>query len=816
MAAPRPAPTVAARRLDIRVLGPMEAVVDGRPLEVDTRKALAVLAMLAVEGRPFARDELAAMLWPESDDASARGALRRTLSVLRSGLGAGWLDASRSMVALEPGASVDLAVLDAAARSGDLDQLTHAAGLARGPFLAGFSVRDSPPFDDWRATWEVTAERLTAAVLDGLSASLEAAGDPLGAVRAASRRVDLNPLDEPAQRRLMLLLARSGNRAEAIRRYRACVAALDRELGVPPLAETTELYEAIRDDRVEPAVPIAVPTVQGEPAPQRLPMVGREAELGRALAAVDGATHDGRVIVVEGEAGIGKTRLVEAVVEAGTRRGSVAVTARAFAAERDIPYGPIVGLLHAGLARPDALDRIGGLPSGVLAELERLVPLPHDRHPDPARPAAAADALGARTRLLDALVRVITSLVEPRSGGGPGILALEDLQWADDATREVVGWLARRLVGQPVVLILTWRPEDLDGGGARFADAMGGLEGVTDIALGRLDREAVASLVDAADAPGDVDALYRESEGLPLYVVEALAAGGSGTDRPGGVRALLRERLASVGETGAQVLAAGAVLGRTFGLRLVRDTSGRTEEEVVEALEELVRRGLVRELGDGPEVTFDFAHARIRDAAYESTSLARRRLLHHRAADAMRSDASWRDAPGRLALVAGHLRAAGQDSEAAALFRDAGRRARALHAHREAVTHLETAIALGHPDIADAQLAIGESLTVLGDYRAAIAALEAAACPRWSSVSAALMLGGATSCAQPVILTRPSRRCRAMPARTLDRSSSASWWSGQWSRGGRGASRRRPRTPNGPGGWPRPRATSPGPAQRSA
>lgn len=732
MAAPRPAPT-SGHALEVRVLGPLEAIVDGRPLQVDTRKALAILAMLAVERRPFAREELAAVLWPESDDDAARGALRRTLSVLRTGLGGAWLATDRATVALEPGAFVDLQALDAALASGRLDRLEEAAGLARGPFVAGFTLRDSPPFDDWRATWESAAERQTAAVLDALSAALQASGDLAGALAAASRRVALNPLDEPAQRRLMLLLARTGDRAGAIHCYRACVSALDQELGVPPLAETTELYEAIRDERVEPASPPPAPPVAE--APRRLPMVGRESELGRVLGAVAGAVPDGRVVIVEGEAGIGKTRLLEAAVESAAARGSRALTARAFAAEQDIPYGPVIELLRIGLARPDAASRLATVPAGVLAEVERLVPLPAGMRRETASQPPRMDRLEARARLLDAIATTLTALVAADgSADGPpvaGIVLIEDLQWCDEASREVIGWLARRLHGRAVALILAWRPEDLDAAGERFSDAMTARDDVTAIRLARLGRDAVARLVEAAaggaDPVGDGAALYRESEGLPLYIVEALAAGDPAAERTGGVHALLRERLASVGETGAQVVTAAAVLGRTFDLRLVRSTSGRTEEEVVTALEELVRRGLVREVAGGRDVTYDFAHARIRDAAYEATSLARRRLLHRRAADTLRAEPSWRDGPRRLALVAGHLQAAGQEAEAAALLREAGRRAQALHAHTEAVAHLETSIALGYPDAAEAQIAIGESLTILGDYQGAISVLETAA-----------------------------------------------------------------------------------------
>ena len=735
MAAPRPAPTVTVRRLEIRVLGPMVALVDGQPIQVDTRKALAILALLAVEARPFAREELAAMLWPESDDELARGALRRTLSVLKAGLGGSWLAVDRSTVALEPGASVDLQMLDLASRSSDADRLAEAAGLARGPFLAGFSLRDSPAFDDWRATWETAVERMASGVLDRLAEALETAGDLPGAVPAAARRVDLNPLDEPAQRRLMLLIARTGDRAGAIRQYRACVAALDRELGVAPLAETTELYEAIRDNRIELATePVQAPAAD-DGGLERLPMVGRGDALAAILAAHRSATPDGRVVVVSGEAGIGKTRLVEAALAEPRLAALPQLTARSFEAERDIAYGTVIELLRAGLALEDGARRVAALPPSVRAELGRLLPLPVLAEAAVERRDAGIAGPAARARLLDAIAIGLAAMVMPTAAGpaaAPGVLVAEDLQWADGASREAITWLVHRLADRSVILLLTWRPEDLDEPASRFAAAMEALDGTTAIRLARLDRPAVAQLVASAAASGaatpSADALFEASEGLPLFVVEALAAGNAGPDASGhGIRALLRQRLAAVSEPAGQILSAAAVLGRTFDLPVLRQTSGRTEEEVIASLEELLRRGLVRESAGGPGVAFDFSHARLRDAAYEATSLARRRLLHRRAVDAMRSEPSVRDDPGQLAVIAGHLRAGGLDGEAAALFVEAGRQARAVHALTEAAAHLETALALGYPDAAVVELTIGEIRTRQGDYAAAVTALEAAA-----------------------------------------------------------------------------------------
>ncbi|HEU0242672.1 MAG TPA: BTAD domain-containing putative transcriptional regulator, partial [Candidatus Limnocylindrales bacterium] len=615
--------------LDIRVLGPLEVLVDGLPVRVDTRKAVAIVALLAVEGRPYARDELAAMFWPEADDESARGAFRRTLSVLRSALGERWLLVDRSAVALPVGGDVtlDLVQLDLAAAAGDRSGLAAAAALARGPFLAGFSLRGSPDFDDWRATRAVSVERRVVDVLGRLTAAAEADGDIGAAADAASRLVELDPLDEPARRRLMAILARSGDRAGAIRLYRSTVATLERELGVQPLAETTELYEAIRDDRfatssslsghtpapsaAPPAVPAAIAA-----APASLPMVGRDMALARLVEAHAGTRVDGRVATIRGEAGIGKSRLVEALSVTVAARGGRTLAARAFPGEGAIAYAPIADLLRAGLALEGSVARLADLPATVLADVARIVQLP------PGLVAVEVEAGGAspaaRARLLDAVAVVVTALV---TGPAPGLVVVEDVQWADDASREALRYLARRLVGRPLLLVLTWRAEELDAAGAAFADALDGLPGTVTVSLERLGASDVAALVATAGAGGwDPGLLAAESEGLPLYVVEALAAGpGVAGEAPHGVRALLHERLASVGETATQVLAAAAVIGRTFDLGTVRAASGRSEDEVVDALEELVRRAIVREADRGGGSVFDFGHARLRDAAYEET-----------------------------------------------------------------------------------------------------------------------------------------------------------------------------------------------------
>jgi DNA-binding SARP family transcriptional activator/tetratricopeptide (TPR) repeat protein len=728
-------------RLDIRLLGPPEVLVNGRPLRVDTRKAIAILALVAAEGRAFARDELAALLWPDSDDMAARGALRRTLSTMRAAIGDGPLVIDRSRVDIDRRmVRVDLDIVDAAMRSQDRPTLAAAAGLARGAFLAGFNLRDSPEFDDWRATRSVAAERAVLTVLDRLTVAAEADGDIPAAIAAASRRLDLDPLDERGHLRLMDLLVASGDRSAALRQYRVCVATLERELGVEPLVSTTARYVAIRDgsgadstpsnaattgSRGE-AVPGHVPDPVPDPvAPPAFPLVGRAASLETlgVLRAAAGASGDGRVVALVGEAGIGKTRLATEFAAAVRADGGAVLATTAYPAERAIAYGPVVEWLRGAMALPDAADRLERLAPPTRAELARLLPAiePHGW-------ASPADGPGAHARLVGAIADGLTILL---AGETPGVLVLDDVAWLDASTREALDFLVRRLAGRPIVLVVAWRAGDMDPDGQAFVDRLLAAPGAHRLELARLGRDEVATLVaatsDGAADPAVVDRLADASEGLPLYVVEALSAGhGAIPDAlPTRVSTVLRGRLAVVGDPTIQVLVAASVIGRSFDVATVRHASGRTDEETIDALDEGVRRGLIREAPAG----FDFVHGALRDLAYTDTSLARRRLLHRRVAEALRLDlgGSGREDLARLVLIADHERAAGRDAEAAEAYRQAGARAADVFANADAIAHDEAALALGHPDTAGLYVAIGDLRTRTGDYAGAIVALEAAA-----------------------------------------------------------------------------------------
>ncbi len=305
---------------------------------------------------------------------------------------------------------------------------------------------------------------------------------------------------------------------------------------------------------------------------------------------------------------------------------------------------------------------------------------------------------------------------------------LDDVHAADEATLEAIAYLGRRLTGRSLLLVLGWRTERVPPGHRlrRLAVDLARDGRATIVSPGRLDEDEVGGLVRSMVPGGSTPDLerrvYLESEGLPLFVAEYLAGMGVGGEATlsSQAKGLLDGRIAGLGETARQVLGAAAAIGRSFDAETLRRASGRSDEETVGALEELVTHGVVRE-GDGG---YDFSHQKLRELVYERTALARRQLLHGRVAAALSGP---RPGGERAALVAQHLRLAGDQAGAAEHYRLAAEHAASLYAHADALEHLQSALALGHPDVAAIHERTGDLRTVLGDYGGALAAYEAAA-----------------------------------------------------------------------------------------
>ncbi len=700
-----------AQVIEVSLLGPPRVMRDGELVAFDTRKAVALLALLTVTDRSRTRDALADLLWPDNDPEHARGALRRTLSALRDAIGAELVEATRDHVRLVkgPGIDVDVDRFRELCRRGDLQR---AVDLFRGDFLEGFAVRQAPGFEDWVQLEGDGLRRQLTAALAAMTQEREAVGDLTAALLSARRWLAIDPLHEPAHQALIRLYAATGDRAAALTQYRECVRTLSRELGVPPLSETTELYEGISRGTYAAPRQAAVTATAPEAEPMASPFVGRTEDLAALRAVYDAIGADGRLVLIEGEAGIGKTRLAEELLSWVRGHSGRVLVGRAYEDEAGLAYASVVEALRSRLRVGD--DWLAGVEVRALGEAVRLVPeLGVGRSVDP---APSLEWPGAETRFLSG---VWDTLVAAASGSGPGALFIDDVQWADDATLGLLTYGLRRLAGRPLLVLLTWRtPHDHPLRRALTTVVRAG-EGAV-VHLERLGPEAVMAMVHAARAgdrdPAAVRRLWEKTEGVPLLLVEYLRTPGVEDEwpLPTGVRALLRGRLDPVSETGRQVLSAAAVLGRSFDAEALRAVSGRTDEETVTALEELVGRGLVVE----GRYDYDFAHDLLRAVVYDETSLARRRLLHGRATRV----------PGSPpASVARHLQLAGRDEEAARAFRVAGELAREVFANAEALEHFRTALALGHPDRTQLQTAIGDLQTVMGDYSGAMLTLETAA-----------------------------------------------------------------------------------------
>lgn len=701
--------------LEIRVLGSPVITLDGDPVEVDTRKAIAVLAYLAVEGSAD-RDVLADLFWADSPPDRSRATLRRTLSALRGGIGHDAISADRNRVTLNPGHHSDIAGFESAMSEtathqhdpGDvcaacLLPLENATSLYRGDFLGAFSIKGSPEFEDWARSVTESYRLKAGDAFRRLAMAHAGEGNYGSALEAVGRWIGLDELHEPAHRLAMLLHAWAGDRAGAMQAYRACMAVLDRELGVPPLEETTGLYEAILDEDLPPA-PGARRQVRSHAVPVRpapRDMIDRHEAVDtveRALASIGGGP---RLLVVTGDSWMGKTRLLDYLNARANEIGHRVAAGTAFRAETGLPYGLAVQLL-AGLDITS--ESTGGLPDWVRDELYRLEP-----RQSPGLEPLDSGQLG-QLRLREAFLNLVETIASQLSL----VLIIDDAQWIDPASANLLAHVQRRARTTHLLTVISTR----------------GLDSMHP-ALRELASEPDETIVlsplratDLADDQPDVDiaAILHATGGIPLLVQEAIESGGVDPDSST-VAKYMESRRRRMSALGRQVLAAAAVLDGMCDAPLLKDTSGRTEEEVVEAVEELVSAGLLREQEDG---RLSFTLDILETVTYESTSLIRRRLLHRRAAEAIAGRTRAEHDVRFVTAIADHSRAAGSD-DVAVWYRRAGDLSREVFAIDEAAASYELALALGHPDTGAIRLALGELAMARGDFEAATRELRTAA-----------------------------------------------------------------------------------------
>ena len=697
----------------VHLAGPLRVDRDGRelaPAEIGSRKGRALLRLLAARrGDVLTGAEIAAVLWPEDLPSDPDAVVASLVSRLRRVLGAGAVVGGRSGYRLGTvETDVDRArrLLDDAERDAPAPASAAALSVVR---LLGVGEALSEEAD---AAWtgplrgEVVGLRRRARHLLGRAAL--GAGDPALAEDAARRALEEDPVDEAAVRLLMRALLDRGLPADALRAYDGLRRMLADELGTDPAPATQELYTA--------ALHGAAPPVPAEtPAPaDRLRLAGREDELAVLRSAWgEACRHRAGLVVVAGEPGIGKSRLLEELAGIARRSGGSVLTGRSFEGERSLFAQPVVDALAAAVTTLPA-DRLRRAAEGT-GILGRLVPELAGFTQAPA--AAPATSAVERSQSFAAVTQFLRGLTRD----GPVLLVIDDLQRAGRSTVELLHYLARHLGPEQLLIAAAVRT----GEGAEVLDLLAGVG--TTMPLGPLPVDAVAVLAGRAGHESRASDVMRRTGGHPLFVVEVLRAL---TDGSGGLPASLQtavvERVARTGEETEQLMHAAAVLGSAFDPAVAAALAGIPAPAALHAFERALAAGVLVERG----TQYEFAHDVVREALLAATPSPTRLAWHARAADLLSADPE---------AAASHAEAIGDRARAGRAWLNAAERALGRFVASDAILLASRALGIA-TDLADAELE-GRALVVRGRANDAAAHFAAAFDDYKSARSAARSAG---------------------------------------------------------------------------
>ncbi len=735
-------------RLILRLLGTPEVSHAEQPLTFQTRKVLALLAYLAVEQGVHSRDKITALLWPESDEERGKASLRRALAYLRKSLHepsherSGHVPQHPPHVLIEHHTlsfnltsdfEVDTQTLQTAftvARrrsSGDLRvHLAHlqmATSCYRGNFLDGLSLPDAPDFEDWLLLHRESWHRQANTVFGRLSQWQRDVGELETALETTTRWVEHDLLNEMAHARLMQLHLALGDRSAALQDFERCRTILERELSAEPSSEIMVLAERIRSQ----TSPVLEPAMHEAPSSREaweFPLTGRAAEH-QALVTVFQTMLPGRtqVATIEGEPGIGKTRLAREFLRWARAQGADVLEARAFETGSRLPYQPLVEAMRSRLEGEQGLETLLG--DVWLAELARLLPEFRERVRD-LPPLLSLDEAEARTRLFEAIARLGRALARR----APVVLFIDDAQWADVASLDVLQYACRRWATAhlPMFVLCSFRSDDLASSVA-LADWLSSLESNLPVkrqTLNPLTFEETLPLVGSlfgaergtigngsegqAETDGSIEAwsrwLFAQTRGHPFFLLEhlklladrkGLLHNEAGTMLmppdlimpqeatqfflPASVRDFIHARFTRLSHNALTLCVAAAVLGDGCTFDQLCRVADLNDNQALFALDEGVTRGLLQETGG----RCFFAHDSIRAGAYAEAGEIRRQILHRRALETLQAASA---SPAELAQ---HALAAGLPDNAARLSIAAGNAAMHLFATHDAIAQYEQA-----------------------------------------------------------------------------------------------------------------------------
>ena len=716
--------------LDIRFFGECRFIYDGEPVTgLQTKRMRTLLGYLILHaGQQIAATHLAFLFWPDSTEKQARTNLRRAFYNVRQVFPPieEFLDRGDHTVCWRTDGAY---TLDVAAFEADIAQAraqmdVHAPDAARATLAAAVAryQGDVLPdcYDDWIAAPRERLRQECLYALEQLTQLHAEAGDYAAAIRYGEILLRKDALRERSYHTLMQLYLQDGDRPAALRVYHACASELARELGVEPAAELTEIYNRLLagDDTATQSF-TAPPKALAPLEPEREDLVGRKAERQTLMAAWRrAAAGRGGVVLIRGEAGMGKTRLAEELYRWVNQLGIAAAHTRAYDGASALAYAPIVDWLRA----PALATRIDGLDTARLAELARLAPevCPSSATLPPLQPLAEN---WQRTRLFEALAHTVTRSEQPL------LLWLDDLQWCDHESLAWLQYLLQYAPSAPLLLLATVRDDELEATHPlhQWEQIVRRTDQLTEIALAPLSRAESMELGRMAGhgrlSHAELTRQSRMAGGNPLFMVEmARAAAEVAADAPTApadtglattpateddehavflpskVYDVIQARLAKLSAPAQAMVDLAATVGRSFSFELLMHAGAMDESRMVQALDELWRRRIIKENDAGARGdVYDFSHDRIRDVAYDRLSSVRRRYNHRTLAAALTTlHAAHLDAVS--AQVARHHEQAGNHREAVRFYRMAGAWAAAHFAHADTIRYVSRALDLSEDD----------------------------------------------------------------------------------------------------------------------
>lgn len=688
--------------LSLSLFGDFRLSSQNQPVQgVDTGRMRSLLAYLALHrDAEITRQRIAFLFWPNSEEGQARTNLRQLLHHLRQSFPniEHYLDIDARTVKWHFSAPVcidvaefiqNISEAEEAAKTDDLlserTALENAARLYRADLLPEC-------YDEWIEPERDRLRQLLTGALERLTEICEQQGQYQEALGYAERLLTIDEFNESTYRLLMRLYALNKDRASALRVYNRCVEVLGNELDIEPAAETQEAY-----NRITQATSKLEPFTSKE---TEIPLVGRERERSALLQAWQMAeTGNAHVVLLRGEAGIGKTRLTQELIQTINRQGFAVATACCYAAEGRLAYGPVTEWLKADVIYRAVLD----LENVWQREIARLLPELLAERPDLSSPVALTESW-QRQRLFSALARAVLASRQPL------LLFIDDIQWADPGTVEWLHYLLRFDPCAKMLIVAAARAGALSANGPLLSlilelrrDSV-----LTEIELGAMDTEQTALLAHHVSGRNlddkAVASLFASTEGNPLFVVEMTRASmeerntGAGRTKkipgnftlPQKVQAVIQTRLFNISPSSKKLLELAAIIGRVFTFDILSHAYHENEETLIQSLEELLERRLIREQ---ERMAYDFSHDKIREVTTAGISGTRRCLLHRRVAEALeQTHAGELDQfNGQLAT---HWENAGFALHAISYCEQAGKTAQRIFANDDAEEHLQRGLRL--------------------------------------------------------------------------------------------------------------------------